>query len=324
MKSQHLLDTHLLHTFVTIAESSSLTDAARRLGVTQSAISQALKQLEEDVGVELVVRRTRPMQLTVAGVAMKQQADRVLGELRRLGFAVRAAADKGLLQCRLGLISSFSEVLGSTLIARLQPLTEQLHVKSGTTPDLKAAFLNREIDVLISDSPLAEIDGLERFALFRDPFLLAVPELWVSGEPMSLDALTTTYPMIRYSRQSQMSVHVDVALRRLHLQTQARFETDESHTLMSLVRDQHGWAMLTALCLVQTLHKVESVRILEMDRSRHARVLYLVTRQGELGDLPNVFAQTITDIFHETVYPQLQDIAPWIQPEHFHTDQVVL
>lgn len=322
MKTSRLLDTHLLQTFTTIAESGSLTEAARRLGVSQSAVSQALKQLENDVGVELVARRTRPLQMTRAGLNMKQQADQVLAELRRLTIRVRSSAEKGLLQCRLGLISSCSEVLGSSLIEQLGHRSEQLNLKSGVTPVLVQSFLNREIDLLISDSPLAEVAGLERYPLFRDPLLLAVPEPWLLNRPgeLTLPVLARDYPMISFARSSQIGLHVDSALRRLQLQAQMRFETDETHTLMSLVRNQHGWAILTALCAVQTLYRTEHMRLLALDGSRHARTLYLVARQGELADLPELFATAIGDLIESHLVGPLQKVAPWINHALFDVD----
>ena len=75
MNQDKLIDTGLLQLFVTIAESNSLNDAATRLGITQPAISQGLKQLEERLGTQLVVRRMRPVQLTVAGTVLRQNGD---------------------------------------------------------------------------------------------------------------------------------------------------------------------------------------------------------------------------------------------------------
>lgn len=320
MKSNQLLDTNLLNIFVTIAESSSLTDAAKRLGVTQSAVSQSLKHLEEVIGVTLVARRTKPVQLTYAGLALKQQADTILGDLRRLAVHVRGAADMGLLRCRLGLISSFSEVFGSSLIQDLSSTIEQLTIKSGLTPSLTSAFLNREIDLLVSDSALTEIEGLERYPLFRDPMLLAVPEPFLSSSPFSLEQLANQHPMIRYSRLTHIGSYTEVVMRRMHLLTHVRFETDDSHTLMSFVRDAHGWAILSGLCVAQAMHKTDKVKILELDRSRHARSLYLLARKDEMGRIPAQVSDTIKKLFTGGIYPQLSGIAPWMQAEMFVND----
>lgn len=325
MTEQRLLDTHLLHTFVTIAESPSLTEAARRLGVTQSAVSQALKQLEERMGAELVVRSTRPVRLTAAGLVLKQNADTIIGELRRLSATVRGAADKSLVQCRLGLITSCSEVFGSKLIAHLSPFIERLTLRSGLTPPLVQAFLEREIDILISNEALPDVDGLERFRLFSDPLLLAACSRQLQEpEPrgaeacrQALDSLARHHPMIRYGRNTHVGALVEVTLRRMRVMTSVRYESDDTHTLMSFIRDGHAWGVVSALCLVQGLYLTDGVSLIELDSSRHARSIWLLARKGELGMIPQQVSEAIREILHGPVLGSVTAAAPWLRRDVF-------
>jgi DNA-binding transcriptional LysR family regulator len=315
MKDGRLIDTHALNSFVTIAEAGSMTEAAKRLGVTQPAVSQILKQLEAQVGTQLVVRRTSPVRLTVAGYVLKKNADTILGELRRLIPTVREAADKGLVQCRLGFITSCAEVFGSKLIGALGHQTERLTLRSGLTPGMVEAFLNREIDVLVSDETLAGVEGLERFAVFRDPMLLVVSSEYISGPDFSLQDLATRWPMIKYGRDANIGRLSEVVLRRMQIQANVRYETDDTHTLMSFVRDGHGWAILTASCLAQTLHTSDGgsgVKLMELGNSRHSRTIQLIARKGELGAIPGKIAALIQSILASDIFPRLQAQAPWI------------
>ncbi|MFC6668688.1 LysR family transcriptional regulator [Marinobacterium aestuariivivens] len=321
MTDSRLVDTQLLNTFVTIAESSSLTDAAKRLGVTQSAVSQALKQLEEQMGAELVARRTKPVRLTAAGLVLKQNADTIIGELRRLSAAVRGAADKALVQCRLGLMTSCSEVFGSKLIARLSPFIERLTLRSGLTPPLMQAFLDRDIDILVANDPLTGVEGLERFELFRDPVLLAVSDGHLGPGPFSLEALAQAQPLIRYGRNTHIGAYSELVLRRMRILANVRYETDDTHTLMSFVQDGHGWGMLTALCLAQVLYRTDGVSLLELDRSRHARTVYLVAREGEMGAIPGQVADAIRQILHGPVLDALSAKARWLTPATFELNE---
>jgi len=323
-----LIDTQLLNTFVTIAESRSLTDAARRLGVTQSAVSQALKLLEEQMGAELVARRTKPVRLTAAGLALKQKADTIIGELRRLSAAVRVAADKALVQCRLGLMTSCSEVFGSKLIAHLSPFIERLTLRSGLTPSLMQAFLDREIDILVSNEPLTGVDGLERFRLFRDPLLVvACTRQLAQSEPRGtqgcreeLERLAAAYPLIRYGRNTHIGAFTEVALRRMQLLANVRYETDDTHTLMSFVHDGHGWAIVSALCLAQGLYMTDGVSVFELDRSRHARSIWLLAREGELDSIPGQVADAIRTLLYGQVMAALSAKVPWLSPAAFEAD----
>ncbi|WP_432420241.1 helix-turn-helix domain-containing protein, partial [Opacimonas viscosa] len=64
---EHLPPLRLLVTFEALSRHGSMRDAAARLNVTQPAVSQAVKALEEHVGVALFDRRVRPARLTDAG-----------------------------------------------------------------------------------------------------------------------------------------------------------------------------------------------------------------------------------------------------------------
>ncbi|SBV98181.1 Transcriptional regulator, LysR family [uncultured delta proteobacterium] len=82
------LDLSLLHMFRVIVEEKSISRAAIRLNLTQSAVSHGLKRLEEQMGVLLIERGNRPFNLTEQGVLLQETANRVYGEVLRLDNAL--------------------------------------------------------------------------------------------------------------------------------------------------------------------------------------------------------------------------------------------
>lgn len=80
-----------LEYFVSVAELKSFTKAAERHSVTQTAITQQIRGLEEAVGVQLVDRASRPIRLTVAGQTFLQDARGVLERMRYARTRVSAA-----------------------------------------------------------------------------------------------------------------------------------------------------------------------------------------------------------------------------------------
>ncbi len=316
MKPSQLIDTTALASFVAIAESDSLTEAAKRLAVTQSAVSQTLKQLETTLGTTLVVRRTRPLRLTAAGQVLKQHADTILGDLRRLSSQVRGAAHQGLTQCRLGLVTSCSEVFGSPLIAQMDSRIDQLTLRSGLTPTLLQSFLDREVDILVSNDALEDMEGLERYPLFRDPLLLVLPEHYAFDSGLApreaLMQLALQQPLIRYGRNTHIGAMTEVALRRMGILTRVRYETDDTHTLVRFVKDGHSWGIISALCLAQVAPHIKGLRLLPLDASRHARLLYLVAREAELGNIPADIAAHIRQQTLGPVLEAVQNCAPWL------------
>src|SRR5690606_36140708 len=68
-----------LRYFIAVAESGSITGAARQVNVSQSAVTEAVKALEEHMGATLMERRARGVRLTHEGHQFLRHARRVLG-----------------------------------------------------------------------------------------------------------------------------------------------------------------------------------------------------------------------------------------------------
>lgn len=95
--------------FVSVADTGSVSLAARDLNVTQSAVTRRLQRLETSLGATLLDRRTRPVALTEAGQAVLGRCRRLLNDLRE----VHAAADNGDLpigEIRIGVAHALTEL----------------------------------------------------------------------------------------------------------------------------------------------------------------------------------------------------------------------
>jgi DNA-binding transcriptional LysR family regulator len=77
-----ILDSRRLLAFVTLARIGSFTLAAKELHLTQSAVSHAIKALEDELGLRLFERRGRHVALTSAGRQVLVRADRILTEMQ--------------------------------------------------------------------------------------------------------------------------------------------------------------------------------------------------------------------------------------------------
>lgn len=95
-----------LRYFVTAAKLGSFTQAALECGVSQSAVSQQIKALENELGVELVERRNRGFALTPAGALVLARGETLLREADALYRDARAASD-GRARIRAGYLRCF-------------------------------------------------------------------------------------------------------------------------------------------------------------------------------------------------------------------------
>jgi len=85
-----ILDSRKLRAFAMLARHGSFTLAARDLGLTQSAVSHAIKALESDLSVQLVIRQGRAVKLTAPGAKLLLHTHRILAEMRDARDGVEA------------------------------------------------------------------------------------------------------------------------------------------------------------------------------------------------------------------------------------------
>ena len=108
-----------LEAFLAVSESLSFTQAARRLHKTQSAVSQAVRQLEDELGVVLLDRTAGRVKLTGTGLQMVGQAQQLLEQVHRMTSLAREHQHTRLSELRFGMVDSFATAVGPTLISSL-------------------------------------------------------------------------------------------------------------------------------------------------------------------------------------------------------------
>ncbi|HEY0201708.1 MAG TPA: LysR family transcriptional regulator [Burkholderiaceae bacterium] len=127
-----------LEVLVLVAERGSLSAAARQLGVSPSAVSKTMARLEARLGVQLLLRSTRRVQLTPEGTQLYERGKRVLADLDELEATVAArSAPRGVVRI------SASTSTGQRLLLPLVPLLLEAH--PGLTLDL--SFTDHVVDL---------------------------------------------------------------------------------------------------------------------------------------------------------------------------------
>ncbi|MDX8535156.1 LysR family transcriptional regulator [Mesorhizobium sp. VK25A] len=153
-----MLDPRLLRAFIAIADAGSFTQAAERLNMTQSTISQQLARLEDAVGQGLVDRDTRPIRPTAAGERLLGYARRILALQHEAETALGDPA--GTSPVRIGVPedivnSQMADVFGG--FAR-DNRAARLDVTAGLSRDLTRRYRAGEFDIVVVKEAAAEPD----------------------------------------------------------------------------------------------------------------------------------------------------------------------
>ncbi|MBM0744948.1 LysR family transcriptional regulator (plasmid) [Phormidium sp. CLA17] len=182
-----------LRYFVAVAEELHFNRAAERLHIAQPPLSQQIKQLETELGVELFHRRTkRQVQLTEAGQVLLQATYRILTQVEQ---AVSDTQRAGSGESGTLMIGFTSTVVYDILPAILSQYREQfpqvnLVLQELTTTQQEEALQNHQIEVGFCHPPLKD-DRLALESILREPLVVALPETHplVNETTISINAL---------------------------------------------------------------------------------------------------------------------------------------
>jgi DNA-binding transcriptional LysR family regulator len=187
-------DLRALRTFVAVAEELNFTRAADRLHMAQQAVSKSVRQLEDELGVELLERTTREVHLTPAGAALLDDGRNLLAAADA-AFERAAEVGRGLAGViRVGISPAVGPTIHVELVRALQADAPSLSVSLLTVRprEIARALRDRELDLVIArtsvDAP--EVDSA---SLRPTPLELVVPEghrlANGDGAPVPLEAI---------------------------------------------------------------------------------------------------------------------------------------
>jgi DNA-binding transcriptional LysR family regulator len=312
-----VLDLKSLKVFLTVADLANMTAAARQLGLSQSAVSQTVRQLEETIGAVLIARERRPLALTAAGVALRQRGGALVAEAETLYRMVREQAGTQAQLLRLGMVDSFASTVGPSLVRHLLTSAVEMHVASGLGPDLGRALVERRLDMIVTTRHPESNIVLAHDAVLSERYVLLVARSHAAGpsradRPPTLAALAKALPLVRFNVDSHIGAQIEHYLRERGVVAPRRLEIDTAETLVAMVAANVGWAMITPLCLLQARADPAAVSVVPLPEPLLARELTLVSRAGEYGELPRTIAKASGDILRNEWVPRLGALAPWL------------
>ena len=162
--------------FIAIVECNSYTEAAEKCFISQSAISQAINSLEEELGVKLTQRQGRKFIITPAGQLFYQRSKEILKSVNKIKQDIQKEYSKDELHITIGYLSSYEGIELSNAIMEFSKIYPQVivHVFKGTHEDLYYALKNGEANIVLNDQRRAFSDEYENFILNQSPAFVDV------------------------------------------------------------------------------------------------------------------------------------------------------
>ena len=198
LEFRHLRTIHAIH------QAGGLARAADLLNMTQSALSHQVKGLEDQAGIELFVRRSKPLKLSVAGLRMLKLAERILPEIDALedDFKALKSGKTGRLHIAMECHACFDWLFPVLELFRRAWPDVDVDIRAGLAFEALPALMREEVDLVISSDPV-QVDGMMFNPLFDyHPMFVAAASNPLAGKEVIVaedfrDQMLITYPVSR-------------------------------------------------------------------------------------------------------------------------------
>ena len=294
-----------IEVFLAAAEEGAISAAARRLGVSPSAVSQQLTGLESALGAALLDRSTRPMAITPAGAMFRRHAQTILNAAEEARAELALADLAGLTTLRLGMIEDFEADVTPRLLSALAAELKgcRFLLETGPSHRLLDLLESRALDLVVAaDSGGPEGDWREVHPILCEPFLAVCPKSRTPGD----------LPLIQYTARHLMGRQIAAHLAKLGLKPASRFELDSYHAILAMVAAGAGWAILTPLALHQARRFRDLVDVLPLPFPPLDRTLSLSARAGVLREVPGQISQRLKGLIQAEVIAPMRESLPFL------------
>ncbi|MDZ7827667.1 MAG: LysR family transcriptional regulator [Gammaproteobacteria bacterium] len=270
-----------LRYFHAVAHEGNLTRAARRMNVSQSAVSIQIRQLEERLGHELFERRGRELLLTEAGRIALAHADTIFTTGDELVATLGQHASRTRPILRVGALATLSR---NFQLAFLEPLLAageaEIVLRSGNLGDLLARLGGHQLDVVLSNVLPPRDAGTVWVSHLIDEqpvSLVAHPDRLEQDDDARM--LLERCPVLLPTVETDLRSGIDALLERLGVRPRIAAEVDDMAMLRLLTRADAGVAILPPIVVRDELAAGTLVEVERLPSLREPFYAVTATRQ---------------------------------------------
>ncbi len=239
-----------LQFFVAAAEAGSVSGAARILSISQSSVTEAIRSLEDDLGVTLFDRQARGLLITHKGSAFLRHVRKILSEVASARSAFQSDTEAATGRLSLGVTSLVAGYVLSDILARYRRAYPQvdLNVIEDNGDYLQHLLIGGELDVAV----LLTSSVKDRLALNVETLLVSPYRLWLPlGHPLAQQETITLEDLSSQPLIQLMVDEIEESTRRLTaampVKPEMAFRTRSVEAVRSLVATGAGLAILPSL-----------------------------------------------------------------------------
>ena len=287
----------LYRVFLEVAKQGNISAAAQNLFISQSAVSQSVKQLEEQLQVRLFSRSTRGVSLTSEGKLLLEYVSHALGLLQ--SGEEKIAASRQLLTGEL-IIGASDTVTKTYLLSRLEAFHKdypdiRIRILNGTTSMVLDYLHAGQVDIAFASEAPDETVYSVRHCVDTHTIFVAAPDYLEFDKVYTMEEIAAL-PLILLERKASSRVYVERYFQEHGVQIHPEIELGSHNLLISLARIGLGVACVTEEFSLSGLSRGVIVP-LKTDFEIPPRAVTMCTLQGVT---PTSAANRFMDFITET------------------------
>lgn len=301
------IDLSSLRVFLEVSEDCNMSAAAKRLDITQPAISSAIHKLEEALHVDLFDRSSRPITLTAAGRILQSRGHEIVSSMENLATEVVQSMHGKMPHLRLGSSDSISACCVPYFIDQLIPITSSLSAYTASTPTICNLLINKKLDIAIATDPLNTRKEICSIPLHSEDFLVVAPAEYEGKIHRLADMiqLIRQFPVIRFNDASLDAIQVERVLRQCNVFSPRIIEADTNQMILSLVSQGKGWTVMPVLNMWLARDFLTHVSMHKLQALQARRRAFVLYENSFYAPLAEKNAQMIRKTIEDVILPKM-------------------
>ena len=264
-----------LNYFVKAADLLHFTEAAAACFVTQSTLSQQIKQLENELGMLLFDRIGKHVKLTEAGKVFLDHAKQILLDVRIGKEVINELNNMAVGDLKIGVTYAFS----SMVLPALEPFSAknpgiQIFIEYGPPELLESKLKSAELDIILTFHEEADNEGLEMQPLFSSRIMMVVSK----KHPLaSLKKITVAelaqHEMILPGKGFSSRMYVNELFAKKKIKPNIKVEINEVNSLLTLLENT-SWVSILNEKAILTWNSLVAIPIAGKESYKHAFILW--------------------------------------------------
>lgn len=303
--------------FLLCCDLRNFSAVARALHISQSAVSKAIFELEEDLGFTLFDRSCRPMKPTPEALVLRRHISRVLNDTKKLLTQIR---QDNLIKptLRIGITEALSTTLGMSIVRQMLPEVSSLDIIVVSSGFLYQRLLERKLDIIITNDAHVPTERISRKELFEEPSVLILPKSMErpASHKWTWEELNCCgLPLIRFGSENGAGQVNEAFLRSQGLKVPERIIAHNNTMLLSLIAEGIGWVYARPTTVLQNEHLLDRLHLAPFPDPQLTRKVYMFYRDDEYGPQMEQVLKFAKAELRDNIFPQILRFAPWVESQ---------